>query len=151
MNRWVDRSGHLSVPVFFFCCYSGNRSRICPTLSTPEPKMDEVRIQLRPISRRERVSSLILFFARTSTPRALCLPAVKAWWMQTAQTARRAGRRPASRGAHPVNGQGPLPAGERRGLDHARELLWWGDGEPPTSQDRSYRSERQRADNNTCI
>lgn len=42
-------------------------------------------------------------------------------------------------------------ASERRGLDDAREFLLWGDGELPTSHLRSYRSERQRADNNTCI
>lgn len=51
------------------------------------------------------------------------------------------------------------PFGERtrstatrtRKTGDAQELLRWGNGELPTSHLRSYRSVRQRADNNTCI
>lgn len=57
--------------------------------------------------------------------------------MQTAQTARRAGRRPASRGARPVNGRGPLPPGERRG-SKALESFFGGatESRPHLSTDR---------------
>lgn len=79
-NRCVDRSN--TYPYLFSSSrsYSGNRSRVGPTISTPEPKMNKVGIQLHPIGRRKSsvFTNTDLLPAHPSTLRASCLPAVKA-------------------------------------------------------------------------